>query len=128
MDPLIDIAGISLDLRTLNHNIIGSNIANSETPGYKTKRMEFEGALREMLELEDAIRLNGPGVRATSSNFSPEIFEDQGHIYTLDENTVDRSLEMSKLAENQIIHQATIEALRRKLGMLKYAVNEGGGK
>jgi flagellar basal body rod protein FlgB len=31
------------------------------------------------------------------------------------------------MAENQILYDASTEMLKRKLGMLKYAISEGGG-
>jgi hypothetical protein len=42
-------------------------------------------------------------------------------------NTVDRAQEMAKMAENQLMYDASAEILKKKLGMLKYAIGEGGG-
>jgi flagellar basal-body rod protein FlgB len=33
--------------------------------------------------------------------------------------------EMSELSKNQILYRTSIEALNRKLGVLKYAINGG---
>ena len=35
--------------------------------------------------------------------------------------------EMSKLAENQLLYDAAVEMLKKKFGMLKYGITEGGG-
>ena len=56
-----------------------------------------------------------------------EIYDDPNGIESLDGNTVDRSAEMAKLAENQLLYDASVEMLKKKLGMLKYAIGEGGG-
>jgi flagellar basal-body rod protein FlgB len=48
-------------------------------------------------------------------------------VESLDGNTVDRAAEMAEMAENQLLFDASAEVLKRKLGMLKYAISEGGG-
>ena len=45
-DPVIGALNTAMNLRLLNQNVISSNIANADTPGYKAKRVEFEQALR----------------------------------------------------------------------------------
>lgn len=57
----------------------------------------------------------------------PEVYDDPNGVESLDGNTVDRSAEMAKLSENQLLYDASAEMLKRKLGMLKYAITEGGG-
>jgi flagellar basal body rod protein FlgB len=34
---------------------------------------------------------------------------------------------MAAMAENQLMYDAATEALKRKIGMLKYVIGEGGG-
>src|ERR687892_442220 len=57
----------------------------------------------------------------------PEVFEDPNGVESLDGNTVNRSSEMAKMAENQLLYDASAELLKKKLGMLRYAITEGGG-
>jgi flagellar basal-body rod protein FlgB len=122
-DPIIGALNTSLNLRLLNQNVISANIANADTPGYKAKVVEFEGALR------DALAADGPGRagRRTNDAVHPEVYDDPKGVESLDGNTVDRAAEMAKMAENQILYDASVEMLKRKLGMLKYAISEGGG-
>ena len=47
----INALATALNLRQMRQDLISSNIANSETPGYKAKRIDFENALRELLIL-----------------------------------------------------------------------------
>ena len=44
-DKTIDALATALNFRQMRQEIIASNIANSETPGYKAKRIDFEEAL-----------------------------------------------------------------------------------
>lgn len=130
-DPVIGALNTSLNLRLANQNVISSNIANADTPGYKAKTMEFESALRDALGVGDQLppAQTNPNhvVHRSTDPVDPEIYDDPNGVESLDGNTVDRAHEMAKLAENQILYDASIEMLKRKLGMLKYAISEGGG-
>jgi len=130
-DPTIGALNTALNLPLMNQNVISSNIANADTPGFKAKAMEFEGALRAALGVEGGLQAaaTAPGHITHSANdpIDPEIYDDPNGIESLDGNTVDRSAEMAKLAENQLLYDASVEMLKKKLGMLKYAIGEGGG-
>lgn len=130
-DPTIGALNTSLNLRLLNQNVVSSNIANADTPGYKAKTMEFESALRDALNVGNTLQMQSEDskhiVHRATDPVDPEIYDDPNGVESLDGNTVDRSGEMAKLAENQLLYDASAEMLKRKLGMLKYAITEGGG-
>ena len=52
-DASVGALNTSLNLRLVNQNLIASNIANADTPGYKAKAIEFERALRDALAISD---------------------------------------------------------------------------
>jgi flagellar basal-body rod protein FlgB len=130
-DPIIGALNTSLNLRQVNQNVISSNIANADTPGYKAKTIDFEPALRDALGISERV----VPIKTDATHFqhqatdpvNPQIYEDPNGVESLDGNTVDRSAEMFKLAQNQLMYDASTEMLKRKLGMLKYAISEGGG-
>jgi len=130
-DPTIGALNTSLNLRLLNQNVVSSNIANADTPGYKAKRVDFENALRANLEVGGDLRLRvdeaGHIAPQDADPVYPEIYEDQNGVESLDGNTVDRGQEMALMAENQLMYNASVELLRKKLGMLRYGITEGGG-
>lgn len=130
-DPTIGALNTSLNLRLLNQNVISSNIANADTPGYKAKAVEFESALRDALGVGDRLPAQAADdrhiVHRATDPVHPEIYDDPNGVESLDGNTVDRAAEMAKLAENQLLYDASAEMLKRKLGMLRYAITEGGG-
>lgn len=130
-DPTIGALQNNLNLRLQEQNVISSNIANADTPGYKSKVLKFEEAMRSALNSGENLKLE---VSAPEHLGSPgadqvvaEVHEDPNGIESLDGNTVDRSGEMVRMKENQILYSATVEALRKKLGMLEYGITEGGG-
>lgn len=130
-DPIIGALNTSLNLRSVNQNVISSNIANADTPGYKAKTVEFESALRDALGVGDQLKPTetsaGHHVVKPTDPIEPQIYEDPNQVESLDGNTVDRGNEMVKMAQNQLMFDASAEMLKRKLGMLKYAISEGGG-
>lgn len=130
-DPTIGALNTSLNLRLLNQNVISSNVANADTPGYKAKAMEFEGALRDALGVGGQTPMAEVDsrhiVHRATDPVEPEIYDDPNGVESLDGNTVNRADQMAKMAENQLLYDASAEMLKRKLGMLKYAITEGGG-
>ncbi len=130
-DPTIGALNTSLNLRLANQNVISGNIANADTPGFKAKRMEFEGALRDALGVSGHLqpaKTDPKHVGVTDTDpVEPDVYEDASGVESLDGNTVDRAKEMSLMVENQVLYDASVELLKKKLGMLKYAIGEGGG-
>lgn len=126
----IDALSRSLDLRDTKHTLISANIANAETPGYKAKRIDFEESLARALDLADApmSRTNPKHMNASGDvdRVSPEIYNNPNNVVREDGNSVDRDAEMVALAENQMLYNASIDSLRRKLALLKYAITEAG--
>ncbi|OGQ95174.1 MAG: flagellar basal-body rod protein FlgB [Deltaproteobacteria bacterium RIFOXYD12_FULL_57_12] len=118
-----------LDLREQKQQNIAANIANADTPGYTPVHLEFEADLRQALAQ--------PGTKAVATH--PAHFPiNTGRIEDVqartvrspgsrfgDRNTVDLEQEMTALAENQLLYEATAQMLNKKLGLLKY-VAQGG--
>ena len=128
-DATIKALAASLDFRQMRAELISSNIANAETPGYKAKRIDFEEALARALDIDKQQSLNVSDNRHLNvggggfNNLQPEIIEDPNGAVSEDGNSVDRDREMSLMAENKILYDASIQLLNKKLGLMKYAVS-----
>jgi flagellar basal-body rod protein FlgB len=135
-DKILDstIGGLeaALNFRLMNQNVIASNIANADTPGYKAQKVEFEDALRDALNVSGRLQMETSSPdhfsKAEPGHIDPEIYDNPNGNVHLDGNTVDRNAEQVAMAENQIQYDSAAELLRRKLGMIKYAISEGGGR
>ena len=128
-DATIKALAASIKMREMRQEIISSNIANAETPGYKAKRLSFEDALARALDVDGQENMNvtddehfnvGSGGFA---NLQPEVYEDPNGNASEDGNTVDRDHEMSQMAKNKILYDASVQLLNKKLGLMKYAIN-----
>lgn len=122
----------AVNLRQVRNNVLNSNIANAETPGYQAKKVDFENALARAVDLESLPKPEGmePGHYPIShgalSRVKADIYENPDVAVSNDGNTVDLSKEMASLAENSIMYKAAIQLINKKMAALKYAVTEGG--
>jgi flagellar basal-body rod protein FlgB len=120
----------SLNQRSVKSQVINSNIANAETPGFRAIGYGFEEQLQELAGETQSMRVSHPlhsRGQATSANgtIHPDVFVQPSETVTQDGNTVDLDKEMVSLAQNQILFRATVETLSRKIGLLKYAIHGG---
>lgn len=128
-DKTLKALASSLNLRQIRHEVLTSNIANADTPGYKAKRVDFEEALQRALDVDGNLEMLTSDEKHFDvgnggfDNLQPEIYEDPNGIVSEDGNTVDRDAEMAKMAENKILYDASVKLLNKKLGMLKYTIN-----
>ena len=128
-DKTIDALATALNFRQMRQEIISSNIANSETPGYKAKRIDFEDALARALNVDGANSLKTNSDRhfdvggGSISDTEPEIYEDPNGEVSINGNTVDRDKEMAMMAENKVLYDAAIQLLNKKLALKKYILS-----
>lgn len=130
-DPTVQALAASLKYRQLRQELIASNIANAETPGYKAKKIDFEEALARALDVDNELKMKTTDSKHYNvggggfNNLQPEIYEDSNGVTSLDGNNVDRDQEMAEMAENKIMYDASVQLLNKKLGLLKYAIGSG---
>ena len=127
-DKTLDALATSLNFRKMRQELISSNIANAETPGYKAKRLRFEDALARALDVDGHLSMatnNGRHFDVGGGGFSnlkPTIEEEVNGIVSEDGNNVDRDKELALMAENEILYDTTVQLLNKKLSLLKYAI------
>ena len=123
----------SLDLRSTNGKVITSNIANAETPGYRAIGYDFEEQLQAVANVSDEMPMKTSMAQHMRHPFAtadgqiqPDVFirptESIGH----DSNTVDLDEEMAQMAKNDILFRTAVEAINRKVAILRYAIAAGG--
>jgi flagellar basal-body rod protein FlgB len=130
-DKTTDALGAAIQFRMLKHNITATNIANAETPGFKAKKVDFEEALSRAVDIHglgamsvdnpDHFPVNGNSI----SKVRADVYDNPDVAVNNDGNTVDLEREMAELAENNIVYEAAIQLINKKLGGLAYAATEG---
>jgi len=100
------------------HQVISSNIANVDTPGYKAKDVKFDQILGSEMNLTVTNQRHlGGGESGTSSEITTE--DAQSWV---DKNTVELDMEVSKMTENAMLYQAGVSLLATKISMFKKAL------
>jgi flagellar basal-body rod protein FlgB len=119
----------ALKFREMRQEIIASNIANAETPGYKAKRLDFEGALQRAIDVDGNLGMKSSDSRHFDvgnggfNNLEPRVYEDPSGVVTPDGNTVNREQEMVRMQENRLMYDAAVQLLNKKLGQMKYVLS-----
>ena len=111
--PTMQLVEHYLDLVTFRHELISSNLANVDTPGYRTQDVDFESEMRRADQ-----RLEGDPV-------SPHVQEVKNLIERPDGNNVSLERETMALAQVQLQYRAGVELLRNEIHMVQTAINEG---
>ncbi len=117
-----------LNATWLRNTVIANNIANVDTPGYKSSRVEFESILESKLQ-EGALNGKTTNPKHISINTSiedanPIVEKNKNTTMRMDGNNVDIDVEMAELARNSIKYNALIEKTRRDLARIKAAIKE----
>ncbi|MBN8816400.1 MAG: flagellar basal body rod protein FlgB [Sphingomonas sp.] len=111
-NSLFGIHGAALEVRGQRMGILASNIANSSTPGFKAKDIDFQKALTS----------------ATSGGGSIDGALKSATMYrvplqpSLDGNTVDLSTEQTAFAENAVQYQTTLAFLNGRINQITRAL------
>lgn len=127
-DKTLQAIAAGLKFREMRQEIISSNVANAETPGYKAKRLDFEKALARALDVDSQMQMNIESNKHFNvgsggfNNLQPETYEDPNGLVSEDGNTVDREKEMAMMAQNKIMYDTLVQLMNKKLGLMKYTI------
>jgi flagellar basal-body rod protein FlgB len=128
-DRTLQALAAGLKFREMRQEIISSNVANAETPGYKAKRLDFENALARALDVDGQQGMNIDDNRHFNvggggfENLQPEVIEDPNGVVSESGNSVNREQEMAKMAENKIMYDTLVQLMNKKLGLKKCILN-----
>lgn len=106
-----------LSLRAKRSELITSNLANADTPGYKAADINFESALAAASGNGDLNRTHGRHLAMDGSSLNIDGALEQNLSYRvpnqprLDGNTVETDVERMAFTENAIRYQATLNFL-----------------
>ncbi len=116
----------ALDYHVSRHNVVSSNIANAETPGFRPLELlrgeeENPNTLRMTVTSEGHVGQLNPDAPEYDTR------EDRHAAPGANGNAVALEHEMAKLAANDIRFEGAVKIVSQQLGMLRYASNDGSG-
>ena len=130
----IDLLGKSVDLRAKNQTLIASNVANAETPNFVPKTLVFEQELQGALKNRQTgqshpsitharhIPMRGTSSSNSLQSVSGHVVESPASTPGKDGNSVELENEMGRMAENQVMFNASVQMLNKKFDGLRTAI------
>ena len=119
-----------LDFQSQRHNILSTNVAHADTPGYKGYDLRFSEELKKAAGTRGTMPLK----RTHERHLPLEANKLQGlkgrlvpcndAVHRRDGNTVDIDKEMAKLAENSLYYNSAAQIVSKKMGSIKTAITE----
>ncbi len=120
-DSALGIHQQALAVRTQRTELLASNIANADTPGYKARDIDFKSALMNVSHQStgSVSTTNSKHINNEVGITGADVLYRVPNQSSLDGNTVDGNLEKSAFSENAIRYQASLTFLEGKFkGML----------
>jgi flagellar basal-body rod protein FlgB len=127
----------ALDVRLVRQNVLSTNVANVDTPGFRPKDVDFTAS---MVAIEGAAHSEGGVSQPTSPTVGSSAAESSSLAVrelpivdvpaggaSFDGNTVDLDRTMVAMAENALQYSATARAAGKKLALLRYVASDGNG-
>lgn len=128
LDKAFGVSQHALLVRSDRAEVLASNIANADTPGYKAKDINFADALANAQSKQ-----NYRMAKTHDKHFDLSINIDSSEKYrnpyqpdTGDGNTVDVQVERNKFMENSMEYQTSLQFLNSRIRGLKKALSSGG--
>ncbi len=111
------------------HEVLAGNIANIDTPGYKTADLSpevFQRTLREAIAQRDTVETNLAARVRDSSEQPPlrRVRESMQSILRHDESNVGMEQQVLAMTDNQFTHNVAIALMNSQFRLLETAVSE----
>ena len=107
--------GSALKIRNNRNDMIASNIANSATPNYKARDVNFLDEFKKVTKNGDISISHPKHIPTKNYNISNKALYREPLVASLDGNTVELSVEQMEFAENAIRYQTTLDFINSKV-------------
>lgn len=126
-EAVLDHMKLFLDYSARKQQVITSNLANSETPGYRAKELNFAGVLERELEGSETLRRTRENhiVDTPILVREMEVEERVSDAMGRDGNNVDLDKEMTQLAQNVLKFSVVSRLYQQKIQLIKFSLREG---
>lgn len=117
LDMLFQFHQNALNVRAFRQQLLASNIANADTPGYKARDIDFAAVLRDVTAGRTvSLRTSNDRHLASASRDDPAAVLYRGvQQPSIDGNTVDMDVERNRFAENAVHYDANLTFLNSKI-------------
>ncbi|HZF29188.1 MAG TPA: flagellar basal body rod protein FlgB [Gammaproteobacteria bacterium] len=122
MDSILGIHESALLYRARRMDVLAENLANSDTPQYKARDMEFSSVL-DGVGADARLKVTDPRHIASNPIDNRAALKYRiPHQPSLDGNTVEADLELARYAENAVSYQASLLFASGRIQTLRTAL------
>lgn len=127
LDNIFGMHPDALVLRAKRAEVIASNIANADTPGYKAQGMDFQKALAQATQKQTmAMSQTNEKHLSTRMSLNDQLqYRIPNQPDTGDGNTVDVQVERNLYLKNSLEYQASLQFLNGRIKGLRKALTGG---
>ena len=126
-DSVFGLNAPALALWQRRSEVIASNLANADTPGYQARDVDFRSALQQASGESNQLELSTP----TAGQIQPGSSDADQLKYrtpmqpSMDGNTVDTQVEQAAFAANTVHYQASLSFINGSIQTLRLAITGG---
>jgi flagellar basal-body rod protein FlgB len=117
--------GRFLDVDVARYKLISTNLANIDTPGYRTRDLDFRAELRRAAAEDSGEDSGVEGGHLSFASFSPVARRIRGLMERPDGNNVSVERESLLLAEAQMKFNLGVQLLKDQFHLISTAINSG---
>jgi flagellar basal-body rod protein FlgB len=122
MDRVTAMLSDYLDVQSRRAEVVASNLANADTPGFKARELEFSEFLKDAAQ--SVMNPQGRNVKTGDPN-SLQVVEQVGNVPGVDGNTVDAGRENAAMADLGMQFLTGTQLLQARFRTIRAAIREG---
>ena len=120
--------GEVLSFSQARHGVLAGNVANVNTPGYRTRDLSqtaFQVRLKEALALSRSKERLSPGL-SQSADGDPlrEVNASLENILYHDDTNIDLEKQVAQITKNQLLHNFALTVMTDQFALLESAISE----
>lgn len=126
LEQSISVLSQGLGMRTKRHEVLASNIANADTPGYKARDFQFDAAMKNAMAGRSGgvdVAKTSPGHLSGMSGGAADIGYRAVSQASVDGNTVDMDVERTQITDNALQYQIIAQLLGDKFKGMRMAMS-----
>ncbi|MFA7553460.1 MAG: flagellar basal body rod protein FlgB [Spongiibacteraceae bacterium] len=114
----------ALHVRAQRAEVLANNLVNADTPNFKARDIDFKSVLKGQMSASTMpmAATRGGHIGGSNSAFKADLMYRNPLQPSLDGNTVEEQVELSKFAQNTIDFQASFQMLNSKFKGLSNAI------
>ncbi len=112
----------ALALRERRSEVLASNLANADTPGYKARDLDFQSILKKEMPVNPLERTNRAHLEPPNTILGAKVLYRNPFQASIDGNTVEEHIEQSKYAQNGVQYQASLTFVKGGFSGLMTAI------